>query len=255
MKNKEFYIECDRIKLHAKMDFPESYKEKMPCVIVVHGLTGNMEETHIKEVAKACVSCGYMALRVELYGHGMSGGEFRNHTLFHWVVELLQIIDYVKKLDFVTDIYLTGHSQGGAAIVLAAGMKADCIKAIMPLSPGMMLRDAANNGTFPNTYFDPENLGDEFLLFGEKALSTNYLRVCRALPFEDCRQRYENKVLIVHSDTDELVPYEYSVKLQQMYKNAELVTIPDDDHCYTKNLDLVIKAVSDFLMKMNKQQK
>ena len=247
MKNKEFYIECDGIKLHAKMDFPESRKEKLPCVIVVHGLTGHMEETHIKEVANACVKCGCAALRVELYGHGMSDGEFRNHTLFHWVVELLQIIDYVKKLDFVTDIYLTGHSQGGAAIVLAAGMKADCIKAIMPLSPGMMLRDAANNGNFPNTYFDPENLKDEFLLFGEKVLSTNYLRVCRALPFEDCIQRYENKVLIVHSDTDELVPYEYSVKLQQMYKNAELVTIFGDDHCYTKNLNLVVKAVSDFL--------
>ena len=247
MKNKEFYIECDGIKLHAKMEFPESHNKKLPCVIVVHGLTGHMEETHIKEVANTCVKCGCAALRVELYGHGKSEGKFRNHTLFHWVVELLQIIDYVKNLDFVTDIYLTGHSQGGAAIVLAAGMKADCIRAIMPLSPGMMLRDAANNGNFPNTYFNPENLGDEFLLFGEKVLSTNYLRVCRVLPFEDCIQHYENKVLIVHSDTDELVPYEYSVKLQQMYKNAELVTIPGDDHCYTKNLNLVIKAVNDFL--------
>ena len=247
MKNKEFYIECDKLRLHAKMDFPENHSEKIPCVIVVHGLTGHMEETHIKEVANACVRCGYAALRVELYGHGLSDGKFKDHTLFHWVVELLQIIDYVKKLDFITDIYMTGHSQGGAAIVLAAGMKADCIKKIMLLSPGMMLRDAANNGNFPNTYFDPKNLGEEFLLFGEKALSTNYLRVCRALPFEDCIQRYENKVRIVHSDTDELVPYEYSVRLQQMYKNAELFTIPGDDHCYTKKLNMVIGAVSDFL--------
>ena len=247
MKNKEFYIECDKLRLHAKMDFPENHSEKIPCVIVVHGLTGHMEETHIKEVANACVRCGYAALRVELYGHGLSDGKFKDHTLFHWVVELLQIIDYVKKLDFITDIYMTGHSQGGAAIVLAAGMKADCIKKIMLLSPGMMLRDAANNGNFPNTYFDPKNLGEEFLLFGEKALSTNYLRVCRALPFEDCIQRYENKVRIVHSDTDEFVPYEYSVRLQQMYKNAELFTIPGDDHCYTKKLNMVIGAVSDFL--------
>lgn len=56
MKNKEFYLDCDGIALHAKMDFPEVEKPVYPMVIVIHGLTGHMEERHIKGLAAALQS-------------------------------------------------------------------------------------------------------------------------------------------------------------------------------------------------------
>ncbi len=247
MENKEFYINCDGIALHAKMDFPKEEKDKYPMVIVVHGLTGHMEETHIRGVAAACNEIGYAVLRVELYGHGKSEGEFKDHTVMHWMLEIMRVIDYARSLDFVTDLYLTGHSQGGAAIVLAAGLKEDCLKAIMPLAPGMMIRDAAYNGGFPLTEFDPDNLGEEIMLFGERPLSTNYIRAARLLPFEDAVRNFKKPVLIVHSDTDEMVPFECSVKLQKDYENAELVTIPGDNHVFDKHLDMVLAAITKFL--------
>jgi hypothetical protein len=75
---KEFYIDKDGFRLHAKLDFPEGNfdekQDKIPLVIVVHGLTGHMEERHIIAVAKAANEAGYAALRVELYGHGKSNG-------------------------------------------------------------------------------------------------------------------------------------------------------------------------------------
>lgn len=101
MKNKEFYLDCDGIALHAKMDFPEVEKPVYPMVIVIHGLTGHMEERHIKGLAAACNQAGYATLRVELYGHGKSGGDFKNHTIAHWVLEIMRVIDYAKSLDFV----------------------------------------------------------------------------------------------------------------------------------------------------------
>ena len=179
MENKEFYINCDGIALHAKMDFPKEEKDKYPMVIVVHGLTG--------------------------------------------------------------------HSQGGAAIVLAAGLKEDCLKAIMPLAPAMMIRDVAYEGGFPLTQYDSDRLGEEFMLFGERPLSANYMRTARLLPFEDAVRNFKKPVLIVHSDTDELVPFEYSVKLQKDYENAELVTIPGDNHVFDKHLDMVLSAITKFL--------
>lgn len=247
MENKEFYINCDGIALHAKMDFPKEEKDKYPMVIVVHGLTGHMEETHIRGIAAACNEMGYATLRIELYGHGKSEGEFRDHTVMHWILEIMRVIDYTRSLDFVTDLYLTGHSQGGAAIVLAAGLKEDCLKAIMPLAPAMMIRDVAYNGGFPLTQYDPDNLGEEILLFGERPLSANYMRVARMLPFEDAVKNFKKPVLIVHSDTDELVPFGYSVKLQKNYDNAELVMIPGDDHVFDKHLDMVLTAIKKFL--------
>lgn len=247
MKNKEFYLDCDGIALHAKMDFPEVEKPVYPMVIVIHGLTGHMEERHIKGLAAACNQAGYATLRVELYGHGKSGGDFKNHTIAHWVLEIMRVIDYAKSLDFVSDLYLTGHSQGGASVVLAAALKEDCLKALIPLAPAMMIKEYALQGGFPGSGPNPENPEEEFLLFGERPLSNNYVKVAKFLPFEEAIKSFKKPVLIVHADTDEMVPFVYSQKLQKEYADARLVNIPGDDHCFDAHLDQVLEAVLKFL--------
>ena len=118
---KEFYITDDGIQLHAKLDMPEE-KEKCPLVIVFHGLTGNMEERHITAVSSAMNEIGFATLRVELYGHGKSGGTFEQHNLMKWINNAMTVTDYAKTLDFVTDLYICGHSQGGLLTMLAAGI-------------------------------------------------------------------------------------------------------------------------------------
>ena len=107
---KEFYIADDGIQLHAKLDVPEE-KEKCPLVIVFHGLTGNMEERHITAVSSAMNEIGFATLRVELYGHGKSGGAFEQHNLMKWINNAMTVTDYAKTLDFVTDLYICGHSR------------------------------------------------------------------------------------------------------------------------------------------------
>ena len=110
---KEFYIENDGVRLHAKLDMPETAQMnagKCPLVIVIHGFTGHMEEEHIVAAAGAVNAVGFAALRVEMYGHGGSDGRFEDHTLYKWVTNALAVIDYAKTLDFVSDLYLCGHS-------------------------------------------------------------------------------------------------------------------------------------------------
>lgn len=69
MENREFYINDDGIKLHAKLDFPAEEKDKYPLVIVIHGFTGHMEEEHIVGVSRAMNEIGFATLRAEMYGH------------------------------------------------------------------------------------------------------------------------------------------------------------------------------------------
>ena len=64
---KEFYIDCDGIKLHAKLDRVNE-TGKSPLCILVHGFTGHMEEDHIVAAQKAINECGISVLRVEMYG-------------------------------------------------------------------------------------------------------------------------------------------------------------------------------------------
>ena len=243
----EFYINDDGIKLHAKLEKPEG-KDRCPLVIVVHGYTGDMEEAHIIGAADAVLEAGFAALRVEMYGHGGSDGAFRDHTLYKWVANMLAVTEYARRLDFVTDLYLCGHSQGGLLVMLIAGMCPDRFKAIIPLSPAWMIPEYARAGEFLGDKLDPVNIPDEFTQNGDNVLSGNYIRVAQTIHVEDEIARYDGPVLIVHGDEDESVPYEYGVKAAKLYKNAKLVTVEGDDHCFYYHLDTVKDAIRDFLI-------
>ena len=242
---KEFTINDDGIRLHAKLDMPEK-EGRCPLMILIHGFTGHMEERHIVAVQRAANEVGAAVLRVEMYGHGKSDGQFRNHTLYKWVSNALAVVKYAKSLDFVTGLYLCGHSQGGLLTMLIAGMCPDDFKAVIPLSPAWMIPDLARQGGLAGVSFDPAHIPDE-LRQGDLVLDGNYARVAQTIHVEDEIARYHGPVLIVQGDEDEAVPYSYAVKAAELYDHAKLVTIPGDDHCYDRHLEMVTEAVKDFL--------
>lgn len=249
---KEFYIDDDGIRLHAKLDMPEGIQEgeKCPLVIVIHGFTGHMEERHIIAVSECINSVGFASLRVEMYGHGQSEGKFEDHTLYKWVTNALAVVDYAKTLDFVSDLYLCGHSQGGLLTMLIGGMRADDFKAIIPLSPAWMIPDGAREGSLLGNSFDPCHIPD-LLESGPLRLNGNYIRVAQTIHPEEEIQRYHGPVLIVQGDRDEAVPLEYAKKAEQLYENAKLVIVPGDTHCFDHHLEAMTEAVKEFLTDMS----
>ena len=240
----EFYINSDGIRLHAKLDKAPGV-EKGPLCILIHGFTGHMEEDHIIAAQKAMNEAGVAVLRAEMYGHGGSDGEFKDHTLYKWVTNAISVVNYAKALDFVTDLYLCGHSQGGLLTMLIGGMFPDTFKAILPLSPAWMIPDAAREGSLLGMSFDPEHIPDTLENWGV-VLSGDYVRVAQTIHPEDEIERYKGSVLIVHGDADETVLISYAEKAVKLYKNAKLVTIPGADHCFTKHLDEMAAAIKSF---------
>ncbi len=242
------YIMDDGIRLNAKLVRPDNGAEKCPLVIIIHGFTGHIEERHIVAVSEALNSIGYATLRVDMYGHGNSDGEFRNHTLYKWLTNAMTVIDYARGLDFVTDIYLCGHSQGGLTVMLAAALKRDVIKAVIPMSPATMIPEYARAGRLFDTPFDPDHIPDEVYTTGDgRIVGGNYARVAQTIFVEEAIRHYAGPVLLVHGDADEAVPVECSVEAAKAYANAKLVLIPGDTHCYDFHLDLAVAAVRDWM--------
>jgi hypothetical protein len=87
VSTKQFYLDCDGIKLNVNLDMPEICGDaesmwdaagasknteglmgkKIPLCIVIHGFTGHSEEVHIRAVAKAMNDLGVATLRADMY--------------------------------------------------------------------------------------------------------------------------------------------------------------------------------------------
>jgi pimeloyl-ACP methyl ester carboxylesterase len=243
------YIQDDGIRLNAKLDMPSGWQpgQKCPLVVVIHGFTGHIEEAHIVAVSKGINDVGFATLRADMYGHGHSDGEFRKHTLYKWLTNALTVIDYARGLDFVTDLYLCGHSQGGLLVMLAAAMKHDVVKGLIPLSPACMIPEIARGGELLGQRFDADHIPEVLHGWDGLELDGNYARVAQTIHVEEAIDRYAGPVLLVHGDADESVPVEYGVKAAGRYANCRLALIPGDDHCYNRHLDRVVAEVQGWL--------
>ena len=206
-----------------------------------------MEEPHIAAVAESLRQSGIATLRVDMYGHGKSEGTFRSHTLYKWLTNALTVIDYARGLDFVTDLYLIGHSQGGLTAMLAAGMKHDQIRALVALSPACMIPQAAREGTLLGQSFDPDHIPDTLPSWNNDILDGNYVRVAQTIHVEEAIDRYDGPVLVVHGDQDTAVPVRFGREAAQRYKHATLKIIPGDTHCYDRHLSMVTDSVTSWL--------
>lgn len=240
MTREEFYLTDDGIRLHAKLDRPEGL-EKMPLCIIVHGLTGYMEEEHIVAISAAMNDLGIATLRVELYGHGQSDGAFEDHDLAKWLHNLDTVTDYAKSLDFLTDLYLCGHSQGGLAVVIQAGRRPEEYKAILPLAPALMIPRLAKQ-------FPEDEIPDCFY-FHEQRIAQGYILANRALDVDAAIRNYHGPVLLVQGMADTTIVPQDTVDAAKVYENATLVTIDGDTHCFDYHLDKVVEAVKEFMAK------
>ena len=162
-------------------------------------------------------------------------------------MNVITAVDYARKLPFVTDLYLCGHSQGGLIVILAAGLMPEYIRGIIPMSPAVMIPEMARRGELLGIKFDPDHIPEELMTDIGLPLSGNYVRIARMVHVEDAVARYNGPVLLIHGDADEVVPYHDSEELVKAYQNAELVTIPGDNHCYDHHLDLVLDALRKWL--------
>lgn len=242
------FIDDDGIRLSASLEMPEGNPDKCPLFIVIHGFTSNKDRPHTLAACQAMWDAGFATLRADMYGHGESGGEFRNHTLFKWISNIMTLIDYARKLDFVTEIWLSGHSQGGLAAALVAGMEPDRISGLILRAPAFMIPDGARSGKMLGGSFDPENVPDLVPSIKNLTLSGNYLRVAQCIHVEDAINRFHGPVLILHGGEDNLVPISCSENAAKSYRNCELTVIPGESHSFEFHRDRMQDIIRRWLM-------
>ena len=241
------YINDDGIRLSAVLEKPEGL-EICPLVVLLHGFTSAKDRPHNLLAAAAMRDAGFATLRFDLYGHGESGGEFRKHTLFKWISNTMAVIDYCRDIGF-TDLYLSGHSQGGLVAALTAGMEADRISGLILRAPAFMIPRCARTGDLLGQKIDPVHIPDSLTTIKDLTLDGNYIRVAQTIRVEDAVDRFENPVLILHGDEDDTVPLTDSQHMAERYKNCRLAVMSGESHHFERHPEQMQEIIRNWLVK------
>ena len=81
--------------------------EKCPILIIFHGFMANIgkdDKSMFYQIAHECLNNGIATIRFDFDGHGDSDGEFCDMNVLSEILDAAKIIDYVRGLDFVTEI-------------------------------------------------------------------------------------------------------------------------------------------------------
>lgn len=243
------YIMDDGIRLSVKLEMPTPSEGKHPLVIFIHGFTSSKERPHNILSCDAMREAGFAALRMDMYGHGESGGDFQDHTLYKWISNAMAAIDYARKLEWVSDIYLSGHSQGGLVAALAAGMEPDRIKGLILRAPAFLIPRCAREGNMLGYQFDPLRIPEEIPIIKGLTLNGNYIRVAQTIHVEEAIERFTNPVLILHGDEDDTVPLEDSVAASRQYRDCRLEIIKGETHHFDRHPEEMKSRIREWLQK------
>ncbi len=242
------WINDDGIRLSAVLGKLEG-AGKCPLAILLHGFTSAKDRPHNVLAAAAMREAGCATLRFDLYGHGESGGEFRKHTLYKWISNTLAVIDYVRELGY-TDLYLSGHSQGGLVAALAAGMERDRIRGLILRAPAFMIPQAARDGNLLGKTFDPDHVPDSVTAVNGLELDGNYIRTAQAVRAEDAADDYKGPVLILHGDEDDTVPLADSRRMAERYADCELAVISGETHHFDRHPEQMQALIRTWMKKI-----
>ena len=225
---------------------------KTPLVILMHGFMSNKHDGVLTNITTALEEKGMAYVRFDFDGHGDSEGDFQNMTVTSEIGDAQRVYEYARKLSFVGDIALLGHSQGGVvASMLAGKLGRKRISRLVLMAPAAVLKDDAKNGTLFGLHYDPVKVPEYIEVFNHR-LGKAFIKEAQKLPIYETAARYTGPVCIVHGMADGVVPCHYSVRYKEGYKNASLHLIENEDHGFSCKPEEVRAIVAPFLEGMKK---
>ncbi|MFC2143340.1 alpha/beta hydrolase [Candidatus Aenigmatarchaeota archaeon] len=198
--------------------------EKIPCIIVSHGLTSNKENK--EEWANRFNLSGFAVLLFDFSGHGESDGKFENMTIKHYESDLKAAIKYVRSLDYIDPdkIGLTGHSLGGSLSMIAASNDKK-IKSVAAVSPTTDWKGVFEIYDKLGAVNIKEWKKKGYIMFKTKKLRYGFYKEAVKVKFDKIVKRIKCSALIIHGENDGVVPVSQSKNIIEMMNEPKKLII------------------------------
>lgn len=230
-----FVTTRDGLRVGGKLFLPEGKQGESPAVIFCHGLGGTWEDfvPYARAAARRGVICCSFDFCGGHYGESLSGGERSDNTIRTELLDLAAVYGALAERPDVDpdQILLMGGSQGGLVAALYAAEHPDDIKALGLMFPAFNLPEMVR--MYVNIYGGLDKLPASVSYMSFTFWRPYLVDAYDIYPFRVIN-KFEGPVLILHGDSDSLVPVSYSDKAVKTYKNASLVVLPNQGHGFTE---------------------
>lgn len=218
--------------------------------IVMHGLSGNKEQPHIKTFAEAFREKNYTVIRFDTTNtFGESDGRYEDATVTNYLSDLEDVITWVKKQPFyVKPFFLAGHSLGSIAIILYSQKHPNTIKGLAPISAVISGKLSLETPKYKNTWRNWKKTGWKEEI--SKRFSASYPWKIKRLPWAHMEDRLKYNVLLkadkltmpvllIVGDKDDSTPYKHQKLLYDLLPGKkEIHIIKNAPHTFTENKHL-----------------
>ncbi len=221
-------------KLAAVLRQPD-LQGKAPMVVICHGLGSHKDSFTYVLLAEELEKKGIASLRFDFSCHGESEGSCEDIHLSQGVEDLKAAMKMVKEMPTVdlNKVALFGRSFGGG-VVLRYINEMPYSGPVSLNAPAIDLAAAMKHALTEKGIAQWEKAG-YFVEAGDKKRKLSYEMYKDALsrnPYET-DGRLQCKILIVHGDSDEIVPVAQSLKLKEaLGDSCQLVVVEGADHSF-----------------------
>jgi len=223
-------------------------KEKSPLIIFAHGFKGFKDWGHFNAMMNYFIDQGFAFIKFNFSYNGGTVDQpidfpdleaFGNNNYSKELSDVRTVIDWVTENDWdevdVKEIYLIGHSRGGGIAILAAN-EDDRIKKVITWAA---VSDLINR-------FSGEQMTvweKEGVLYVENARTKQQMPLYYQLAQDTLnhKERFDIQQavkglntphLIIHGDTDQVVPVEEAHKIKSWNRAAQLFVVEGGDHVF-----------------------
>lgn len=246
IEEKVYYDSTDNIKLCGLLS---RVNDNNKIVVLCHGLNGNKTERNsftafVKELQEQKTN----SFRFDFRAHGESTGIDYEMKPTKEVEDLEKTIEYLNSIGF-DEIVLLGASFGGSIISLLDYSKYSSIKGLICWYGAIdYMATIEAEQFFSKEHRDIANKNGWFEVKSKRTgkvfrLGKNlYDEVYKIVPYESLI-KVELPILFVHGLIDNMVPYELSVRVSKMCKNAKLELIENGTHTFDNDVNALDEAI------------
>lgn len=219
-------------------------QKKFPVCIIFHGFTGCNTGTKFSyvKIARLLEAKGIGTIRMDFLGSGESDLTFKDMTFDDELSCARIILEEVKKLSSTTNIYLLGHSMGGAIASELAKLYPQDIQKMCLWAPAFNLPEAIE-------YLKGNVEEAEIYDHNGFEISDEFVRDIVSRNFYDHLDIYKNQLMIIHGTHDQTVPFDISEKYLEGFTHPIFHPIIGATHNYdtVRHIQEVIKLTYGFL--------